>query len=124
AVLLGRFGAAPLLVGARGQAGDTAGEVGLGLDVGVALRLPLGSGRAVVARVQLERAAVDARGVRRQSVEQRAIVGDEDAGAREAIERFGDELTRVRVEVIGRLIEHQYGGLERERVSQLPAFAR
>ncbi len=52
-----------------------------------------------------------AHGVVGDSIEQRAVVRDDDADAAKALESRDQQLARLGIKVIGRLVEHQHGRL-------------
>ena len=72
----------------------------------------------VVARPRGEAAAIELDDPRRELLEERAIVRDEDDGAGVVGEKGFEPLDRVDVEMVGRLVEQQQVGLRDQRPRQ------
>ena len=64
----------------------------------------------VVAVAQHDAAILDARGVRRDGVDQRAVVRDQQHRALVGVERLLERLARLDVEVVRGLVEHEQVG--------------
>ena len=77
----------------------------------------------VAAAPDTRRAVMHAHRVIRDSIEQRAVVRDDDADAAKALESRDQQLARLGIKVIGRLVEHQDGRLCAERGADLPSLA-
>ena len=77
----------------------------------------------VTAAPDTRRAVMHAHRVIRDSIEHRAVVRDDDADAAKALESHNEQLARLGIKVIGRLVEHQDCGLCPERGADLPSLA-
>ena len=79
----------------------------------------------VVAVAQHDAPVLDARGVRRDGVDQRAVVRDEHDGALVGVERLLERLARLDVEVVRGLVEHEQVGAagDERREREPPALA-
>ena len=87
----------------------------------------LGFPRALSVRVtaapDARAAVVHAHCVAGDSIEQRAIVRDDDADAAKPFEAGDQQIARFDVKMIGRFVEHQHRGLRAERRANLPSLA-
>ena len=77
----------------------------------------------VTAAPDTRRTVMHAHRVIRDSIEQRAVVRDDNADAAKALESSDQQIARLGIKVIGRLVEHQDGRLGPERRADLPSLA-
>ena len=68
-------------------------------------------------------AVIYAHRVTGDSIEQRAIVRDDNSDAAEALEARDQQIARFDIKMVGRLVEHQDRGLCGERRANLPSLA-
>ncbi len=72
------------------------------------LGLPCALRVAVTAAPDARATIVNAHGIAGDAIQQRAIVRDDDSNSAKALEAGDQQLARLDVEVIGRLVEHQH----------------
>src|SRR5271155_4030484 len=78
---------------------------------------------AVAATPDSRRAVMHAHGVVGDSIEQHAIVRDDYSDAAKALEASDQQLARLDIEMVGRLVEHQHRRLRAECRADLPSLA-